>query len=362
MTLSDVERRFEVVYGRPVYPPYSSVTNELFSSLALTLSDSRYTYSKLFALGLRTVLAETLVKPPTLAAGTPTREPDELLHRAVCAALGLDYDTVVDDADGARPALHVPPRLPRLTCATRLPAPHARIAMLRWAEGKSEARLLEEATGKAPPEGADTEPKAIDAVGTRSDAQPAEGAEEEEGAPADGGRGGLGAFFDGLRKGGGLSPSSGREASTQQGPQGAAESCPQELQRLAADQYALYHRCLGVGLLALVRALGVPERSSLVRWAAAMGFKEEKVLKDRDWIARALDTIYDAEERGLVRAWPAGRALLPGARADVRASRGAAAGGGGETSPCQGEGLGGGGGGGGACGQARGGQRRRAPR
>lgn len=101
-TLSDCERAFERLYPKPVYPPYSGVVEEVFSSLVITLADSRYEYSRLFAIGLYTILSRLLVVPPSVERGVENRPADREMAAAVCAALDLDWETIERDACGAR--------------------------------------------------------------------------------------------------------------------------------------------------------------------------------------------------------------------------------------------------------------------
>ena len=103
-TLSDCERAFLRLYPKPVYPPYSGIVDELFSSLVLTLADSRFQYSRLFALGMYTILSQALAKPPSIERGVENRPTNEELAAAVCAALGLDWTTIERDGRGARSA------------------------------------------------------------------------------------------------------------------------------------------------------------------------------------------------------------------------------------------------------------------
>ncbi|KAJ1640301.1 hypothetical protein T492DRAFT_855366 [Pavlovales sp. CCMP2436] len=123
-TLSDCERTLRTLYAKPVYPPYSGVVEEMFSSLVLTLADSRFEYSRLFALGLYTIISQALVKPPSLALGVATRATNVELASAVCAALELKWEIIERDGIGMRD----------------------------WAAGLSEAQLFAIASGEPLPD------------------------------------------------------------------------------------------------------------------------------------------------------------------------------------------------------------------
>ncbi|KAG8464486.1 hypothetical protein KFE25_003549 [Diacronema lutheri] len=269
-TLSDCERAFLRLYPKPVYPPYSGIVDELFSSLVLTLADSRFQYSRLFALGMYTILSQALAKPPSIERGVENRPTNEELAAAVCAALGLDWTTI--ERDGR--------------------------AMLDWASGLSEAELFAIARG--------TGAAATAEVGAAAaDSAPASAvqAEAEPRTAGGGGAGPFGAMRSLFARGTpGTADGAGAGGRASSGVGSAAREGAEELRALALNKYAFYHLSIGIALHALVMHCTVqskPRRVALAELSTALGLKEAKVLREHDWWLGALERVHDSEERRL---------------------------------------------------------------
>lgn len=319
-TLSDCERAFEQLYAKPVYPPYSGIVDELFSSLVLTLADGRFKRTSLFALGLYTILSQSLVKPPTVAAGVQNRPTNAELAAAVCAALELDWESIERDGKGARRVRAGPRRRPRARGAPPKPRrAHALLllppaplggrhvaGMLEWASGLTEAELC--AIGPESAAGADGADSAAGVVA--SGPGPADGVGAVADAPVAAAASGSGSGpFSVVRN---LFSRASQEYSillplAPAGPaaRAAGQAYTAELRALASDKYAFYHRCIGVGLWALLRATSAQSTArvaALERLSSGLGLKAAKAVRDVAWWQGALERVHDSEERKLVSA------------------------------------------------------------
>lgn len=162
-----------------------------------------------------------------------------------------------------------------------------------WASGLTEAEVI--ALGRA---GGANNGNATEAQALGASAEPAN-AEKASG----GSSGPLGAVRSLFSRGG--------RSATVSEP--AAAKYVKELSALSANRYAFYHRCIGIGLGALLEASSErsqARKAALERLSEAFGFKPAKVLRDDEWFQGALERVFDSEERKLVRErpWRRGRA------------------------------------------------------